>query len=205
MRFDDQAQDRFLAWYDGHMRTRVRTPEAEERPDHGFLSKGAGLVLRLTITLHLFRWTCGETASPGLVELASLEPAIGIFERYCVPMYDRVCKAFGEREAHEGAARLCDYIRKKKLDQAAGRRHHQAALAGHGRARCRAQGARSARRHRLAAAGRGAHQGQAVGQLAGQPEGAPMSRPGFRDFIRYGADKGGQRSAAAERRNSLES
>ena len=114
MRFDDQAQDRFLAWYDGHMRTRVRTPEAEARPDHGFLSKGAGLVLRLTITLHLFRWTCGETASPSLVELASLEPAIAIFERYCVPMYDRVCKAFGEREAHEGAARLCDYIRKKK-------------------------------------------------------------------------------------------
>ena len=115
MRFDDQAQDRFLAWYDGHMRTRVRTPEAQDRPDHGFLSKGAGLVLRLTITLHLFRWTCGETASPSLVELASLEPAIGIFERYCVPMYDRVCKAFGEREAHEGAARLCDHIRKKKL------------------------------------------------------------------------------------------
>jgi Protein of unknown function (DUF3987) len=85
MRFDDQAQDRFLAWYDGHMRTRVRTPEAEGRPDHGFLSKGAGLVLRLTITLHLFRWTCGETASPSLVELASLEPDIAIFERYCVP------------------------------------------------------------------------------------------------------------------------
>jgi putative DNA primase/helicase len=115
MCFDDQAQDRFLSWYDGHMRTRVRTPEAEERPDHGFLSKGAGLVIRLTITLHLFRWTCGETESASLVDLASLEPAIGLFERYCVPMYDRVCKAFGEREAHEGAARLCDHIRKKKL------------------------------------------------------------------------------------------
>ena len=115
MRFDDQAQDRFLAWYDHHMRTRVRTPEAEERPEHGFLSKGAGLVLRLTITLHLFRWTSGETASPGLVDLAGLEPAIGLFERYCVPMYDRVCKAFGKPEAHEGAARLCDYIRRKKV------------------------------------------------------------------------------------------
>jgi hypothetical protein len=31
MRFDDQAQDRFLAWYNGHMHTRVRTPDSEER------------------------------------------------------------------------------------------------------------------------------------------------------------------------------
>lgn len=115
MRFDDQAQEGFLAWHDQHMRTRVRMPEAEERLDHGFMSKGSGLVLRLTITLHLYRWTCGEAASPSRIDLASLEAAIGIFDRYCVPMYARVCKAFAEPEAHEGVARICHHIKAKKL------------------------------------------------------------------------------------------
>lgn len=115
MRFDDRAQERFLAWYDEHMRTWVRRPEAEDRPDHGFMSKGPGLVLRLTITLHLFRWTTGKAASPAFVDLMSLESAIGLFENYCMPMYARVCSAFGEREAHEGAARVCEHIKGKKL------------------------------------------------------------------------------------------
>ena len=114
MRFDDQAQDRFLAWYDDHMRTRGRGKEAEKRPEHGFMTKGPGLVARLAITFHLFRWACDEAARPHLINLASLEPAIGIFERYCAPMYARACKAFGERDVQPNAQRLCDFIRKKK-------------------------------------------------------------------------------------------
>lgn len=103
-------------------------------------------MLQLTITLHLFRWTCGEAARPGVVDLASVEPGVGIFERYCVPMYDRVCKAFSEREAHEGAARLCDYIRKKRPTRLRVADITKLHWRG-GRTRSRAQGLRSARRH----------------------------------------------------------
>jgi hypothetical protein len=60
MVFEDSAQAAFLDWYDRHMAERFATKVARDRADHGFMSKGPGLVLRLAIVIHLFRWTCGE-------------------------------------------------------------------------------------------------------------------------------------------------
>ena len=160
-------------------------------------------MLRLTITLHLFRWTCGETESPGLVDLASLEPAIGIFERYCVPMYDRVCKAFGEPEAHEGAARLCDYIRKKKLTR----------LRVADITKLHWQG--MAERAAVLKALEALEDIDWLRRVASAPPGAGRRTAGWSTrrctdeparasgaLSAMGAEKGGQRSTAAERRNS---
>jgi hypothetical protein len=117
MVFDDDAQVGFLDWYDRHMAERVATRVARDRADHGFMSKGPGLVLRLTIVLHLFRWTCGEFESACVVDLASLKAAIGIFETYCVPMYGRVCHAFAQVRAQSGAERIAAMILDKKMDR----------------------------------------------------------------------------------------
>jgi len=117
MVFDDDAQVGFLDWYDRHMAERVATRVARDRADHGFMSKGPGLVLRLAIVLHLFRWTCGEFDSPCVIDLASLRAAIGIFDTYCVPMYGRVCHAFAQVRAQSGAERIAAMILEKKMDR----------------------------------------------------------------------------------------
>ena len=117
MVFDDDAQVGFLDWYDHHMAERVATRVARDRADHGFMSKGPGLVLRLSIVLHLFRWTCGEFDSPSVIDLASLRAAIGIFDTYCVPMYGRVCHAFAQVRAQSGAERIAAMILEKKMDR----------------------------------------------------------------------------------------
>jgi hypothetical protein len=116
MHFDQEAQSRFFAWYDHHMRTRVRAPGIEDKPEHGFWSKGQGLVLRLTIVVHLYRWTTMDGVyEQTMIDTRSLEAAIGIFEQYCLPMYSRVCAAFGQVQAHDGARRVAELIRRKKL------------------------------------------------------------------------------------------
>jgi Protein of unknown function (DUF3987) len=115
MVFLEDAQERFLEWYDGHMREHVANRAARERPEHGFMSKGPGLVVRLSIVTHLFRWTCGEFASPKAVDLKSLSSAIGIFETYCKPMYIRVLQAFGQVKGQSGAERIATMILKKQL------------------------------------------------------------------------------------------
>jgi Protein of unknown function (DUF3987) len=115
MHFDADAQRRFFDWYDAHMRDHVRAPGADDRPDHGFMAKGPGLVLRLAITLHLFRWTINEITDARTIDADSLAAATGIFDRFCRPMYKRVCAAFGEVTAHEGAQRVAGMIIRKKL------------------------------------------------------------------------------------------
>jgi hypothetical protein len=117
MIFEGNAQDGFLDWYDRHMAGRVATKVARDRADHGFMSKGPGLVLRLAIVIHLFRWTCGEFDGPCVVDLVSLKAAIGIFETYCVPMYGRVCHAFAQVRAQSGAERIAAMILEKKMDR----------------------------------------------------------------------------------------
>ena len=116
MHFDDAAQAMFLAWYDLHQREHVRAPGAEDRPDHGFMCKGPGLALRLAITIHLLRWTGGEV-DPRIIDPYSLDCAVGIFDRFCRPMYERVTAAFGEVVAHDAARRVADLIKRKKLDK----------------------------------------------------------------------------------------
>ena len=115
MVFLEEAQDRFLEWYDHHMREHVANHAARDRPEHGFMSKGPGLVVRLSIVTHLFRWTCGEFDNPKTVDLKSLSSAIGIFETYCKPMYARILQAFGQVKGQSGAERIAAMILKKKL------------------------------------------------------------------------------------------
>jgi hypothetical protein len=118
LRFDPEAQAVFNIWYDEHMRTRVRGPAATERPDHGFMTKGQGLVLRLCIVLHWFRWTTADGVFEDnrlTVDHRSLDAALGIFERFCVPTYARLAAAFGKIEAHEGASRVAALIKRRKL------------------------------------------------------------------------------------------
>jgi hypothetical protein len=115
MVFLEEAQDRFLEWYDGHMREHVANRAARERPEHGFMSKAPGLVVRLSIVTHLFRWTCGEFDNPRAVDFNSLSSAIGIFETYCKPMYVRILQAFGQVKGQSGAERIAAMILKKRL------------------------------------------------------------------------------------------
>jgi Protein of unknown function (DUF3987) len=115
MVFLDEAQERFLEWYDGHMREHVANRAARERPEHGFMSKAPGLLARLSIVTHLFRWTCGEFDSPRAVDLQSLSSAIGIFETYCKPMYVRILQAFGQVRGQAGAERIAAMILRKQL------------------------------------------------------------------------------------------
>jgi hypothetical protein len=117
MVFEDSAQAAFLDWYDRHMAERVATKAARDRADHGFMSKGPGLVLRLAIVIHLFRWSCGEFDSAGVVDLASLKSAVGIFDTHCVPMYGRVCHDFAQVRAQSGAERIAAMIIEKKMDR----------------------------------------------------------------------------------------
>ena len=120
LRFDPEAQAEFNAWYDHHMRTRVRGPAAAERPTHGFLTKGQGLVLRLCVVIHMFRRTTidGVFESNRLaVDRRTLDAALGIFERFCVPSYARLVAAFGKVDAHENAKRIAELIQRKKLDK----------------------------------------------------------------------------------------
>jgi Protein of unknown function (DUF3987) len=115
MVFLEEAQDRFLEWYDHHMREHVANHAARDRPEHGFMSKGPGLVVRLSIVTHLFRWTCGEFDNSRAVDLKSLSSAIGIFETYCKPMYARILQAFGQVKGQSGAERIAAMILKKRL------------------------------------------------------------------------------------------
>jgi putative DNA primase/helicase len=116
MIFSGEAQERFDKWLDHHMSTRVLVKGASERGDHGFLAKGKGLVPRLAIVLHLYRWTSGDpSAEPRTVDLQSLNSAIGIFEIYCVPTYARILQAFGQVKGHSGATRIAVHIKAKKL------------------------------------------------------------------------------------------
>jgi hypothetical protein len=115
MVFLEDAQDRFLEWYDDHMREQVANRAARERPEHGFMSKAPGLVVRLSIVTHLFRWTCGEFDNPRAVDFKSLSSAIGIFETYCKPMYVRILQAFGQVKGQSGAERIAAMILKKGL------------------------------------------------------------------------------------------
>jgi hypothetical protein len=116
MTFCGEAQERFDEWLDHHMSTRVLAKSAGERGDHGFLAKGKGLVPRLAIVLHLYRWTSGDpSAEPRTVDLQSLNSAIGIFEIYCVPTYARILQAFGQVKGHAGASRIAAHIKAKKL------------------------------------------------------------------------------------------
>jgi hypothetical protein len=116
MIFSGEAQERFDEWLDHHMSTRVLVKGASEHGDHGFLAKGKGLVPRLAIVLHLYRWTSGDpSAEPRTVDLQSLNSAIGIFELYSVPTYARILQAFGQVKGHAGASRLAAHIKAKKL------------------------------------------------------------------------------------------
>ena len=81
------------------------------------MAKAPGLVCRLAITIHLLRWTEGLADDRKFIDAASLDAAIAIFERFCRPMYERVCAAFGQVQAHEGASRIADLIKRKKLDK----------------------------------------------------------------------------------------
>jgi hypothetical protein len=120
LRFDAAAQAMWNKWYDHHMRTRVRGAAAPELPTHGFMTKAAGLVLRLCIVLHWFRWTCADGVfehNKLAVDTRTLDAASGIFEEFCVPTYQRVLAAFGKVEAHEAARRILDLIKRKKLDK----------------------------------------------------------------------------------------
>jgi hypothetical protein len=120
LRFDPAAQAAFYAWYDRHMTERVRGQAATERPDHGFMTKGQGLVLRLCIVIHWFRWTTADGVfeyNRLTVDRRSLDAALGIFERFCVPTYARLAAAFGKVEAHEGARRVAEMIQRRKLDK----------------------------------------------------------------------------------------
>ena len=116
LRFDGEAQSVFFGWYDEHMRDHVRAAGAEDRPDFGFMAKAPGLVCRLAPVLHLYRWTTADGVfEPTLINADSLERAIDIFERFCRPMYRRIGAAFGTVKAHEGARRIADLIKRKKL------------------------------------------------------------------------------------------
>ena len=117
LRFHHDAQARFFDWLEHHMRNRVRAPGADDRPDHGFMSKGQGLVLRLAITIHLFRHSCGEDVDLAYLDVDTIEASVGIFERFCCPTYRRVCAAFGEVAAFDGAKRIADLIVRRKMDK----------------------------------------------------------------------------------------
>ena len=117
LHFNAEAQAIFFAWYDDHMREHVHAPGADDRPDYGFMAKAQGLVCRLAIVMHLYRWTTADGVyEPTLVDADSLERALGIFERFCRPMYKRLGVAFGTVRAHEGARRVGELIKRKKLD-----------------------------------------------------------------------------------------
>ena len=60
LHFNAEAQAIFFAWYDDHMREHVRAAGAEDRPDHGFMTKAQGLVCRLAIVMHLYRWATAD-------------------------------------------------------------------------------------------------------------------------------------------------
>ena len=117
LRFHHDAQARFFDWLEHHMRNRVRAPGADDRPDHGFMSKGQGLVLRLAITIHLFRHSCGEDVDLAYLDVDTIEASVGIFERFCCPTYRRVCAAFGEGAAFDGAKRIADLIVRRKMEK----------------------------------------------------------------------------------------
>jgi hypothetical protein len=95
------------------MRERVRLHE--DRQDHGFMAKGDGLVLRIAIALHAFRWKCGEVHEVRLVDQDSVDAAIGMLEAFCLPMYARICGAFGQVQSHDAAQRVLALIKRKKL------------------------------------------------------------------------------------------
>lgn len=117
LRIHHDAQARFFDWLEHHMRNRVRAPGADDRPDHGFMSKGPGLVLRLAITIHLFRHSCGEDVDLAYLDVDTIEASVGIFEHFCCPTYRRVCAAFGEVAAFDGAKRIADLIVRRKMDK----------------------------------------------------------------------------------------
>jgi Protein of unknown function (DUF3987) len=118
LRFDAAAQAMWNEWYDHHMHTRVRGAAAAEQPTHGFMTKAAGLVLRLCIVFHWFRWTFADGVfehNSRAADARTLGAAIGIFEQFCIPTYERVIAAFGKVESHEAARRVLDLIKRKKL------------------------------------------------------------------------------------------
>lgn len=43
--------------------------------------------------------------------------SIGIFERFCAPTYTRVCAAFGLVAAFDGAKRIANLIKRKRMDK----------------------------------------------------------------------------------------
>jgi hypothetical protein len=118
LRFDPTTQEAWNAWYDKHMGVRVRGAKAVEHPAHGFHTKGAGFVLRLCVALHWFRWTCADGVFEQnrlSVDQRTLDAALGIYERFCAPSYRRIVAAFGTAAAHDGASKVAELIRRRKL------------------------------------------------------------------------------------------
>ena len=77
-------------------------------------------MLRLCVVIHMFRRTTidGVFESNRLaVDRRTLDAALGIFERFCVPSYARLVAAFGKVDAHENAKRIAELIQRKKLDK----------------------------------------------------------------------------------------
>ena len=52
-----------------------------------------------------------------LSDIDTIEASVGIFERFCCPTYQRVCAAFGEVAAFDGAKRIADRIVRRKMDK----------------------------------------------------------------------------------------
>lgn len=81
------------------------------------MGKARGLLVRLTLVLHLAAWAAKEMPNPQTVEPQSLERALKLLEEYLVPMWKRVFAAFGKTAADDGAHRIAKWIQEEKLTE----------------------------------------------------------------------------------------
>jgi hypothetical protein len=111
-RFDREAQEIFDEWLIDHMREGL--PMSDDDPLAGMLGKARGLLVRLTLVIHLAAWAAGEHANPRDINTTSLTRALKLLEDYLLPTWRRVFAAFGKTAADDGAHRIAKWIKAER-------------------------------------------------------------------------------------------
>ena len=97
----------------------------------GFYAKGEGLLLRLTLILHLVEWAEGqELVNIKLVSARTLEMAIRFFEVYLKPMWKRITIGFSMSAKDKGIEKMARWIKEDKLERVTKRQIKRKKLEG---------------------------------------------------------------------------
>src|SRR5262249_40814552 len=104
LRFDDDGQKVFRAWY-SNMQAQLRTGSLDDAlPAH--LGKYPGLFARLAAVHHLIRYVSGDAAPPALVDGVTARAVAGFIDNYLASHARRIYRSLGHDPARDGAKRI---------------------------------------------------------------------------------------------------